>query len=190
MSSSSLQPKDPPRIHRVLLVLAIVAAVVGFDLWTKAWAGANLHNTQPMVLIDGFFHFDLALNPGSAFGLFSNQPWARIFFIIFTFIALGYMGWLSYTLPTRAASGFVALAFIAGGAMGNLYDRLFRVFEGTRGVIDFIVVYYWPNKPWPTFNIADVALVIGVGLFFIYLYRHGEHEAPVATAKTSPASPA
>ena len=183
MTSSA--PNQPSRLHRILLVLFIAVAVVGLDLWTKAWAGTRLHGSQPLVIVDNFFYFDLALNPGSAFGLFSNQPWARVVFIVITFLALGYMGWLAYTLPTRFASGFIALALIAGGAMGNLYDRIFRVFEGVRGVIDFIVIYYWPGKQWPTFNIADVALVVGVGLFLIYLHRHGEHEVTVPAAKAS-----
>ena len=41
-------------------------------------------------------------------------------------------------------------------------------------VVDFIVVYYWPGKRWPAFNIADAALVAGVLLFMIYLRRHGD----------------
>jgi signal peptidase II len=46
--------------------------------------------------------------------------------------------------------------------------------EVRHGVVDFIKVFYWPDKPWPTFNVADVALVVGVGLLFIFLTRHGE----------------
>jgi lipoprotein signal peptidase len=39
------------------------------------------------------------------------------------------------------------------------------------GVVDFIVVYYWPNRPWPTFNVADMCLVVGVAGFVLYLAR-------------------
>lgn len=41
------------------------------------------------------------------------------------------------------------------------------------GVVDFIVVYYWPHRRWPAFNVADVALTVGVALFMLYLHRHG-----------------
>ena len=67
---------------------------------------------------------------------------------------------------------------MSGGALGNLHDRIFRQMdvrgELRHGVVDFIKVFYWPDKPWPTFNVADVALVVGVGLLFIFLTRHGE----------------
>lgn len=44
------------------------------------------------------------------------------------------------------------------------------------GVVDFIVVYYWPHRRWPAFNVADIALTVGVGLFMIYLHRRGGTE--------------
>jgi lipoprotein signal peptidase len=71
-------------------------------------------------------------------------------------------------------SAFVAIGLIASGALGNLHDRFVRVLDGNYGVVDFIVVFYWPGKRWPAFNIADAALVAGVLLFMIYLRRHGD----------------
>jgi signal peptidase II len=72
----------------------------------------------------------------------------------------------------------VAIGLVSAGALGNLHDRLFRTMEvvgGVRhGVVDFIKIYYWPGKAWPTFNVADIALVVGVGLLLIYLSRHGD----------------
>jgi signal peptidase II len=50
-------------------------------------------------------------------------------------------------------------------------------------VVDFIKVYYWPDKVWPTFNVADIALVVGVGLLFIFLTRHGDALDPPKDAK-------
>ena len=50
------------------------------------------------------------------------------------------------------------------------------------GVVDFLVVHYWPGKRWPTFNVADVCLVVGVGLFLFYLLRLGRKAGPNAEA--------
>jgi signal peptidase II len=92
------------------------------------------------------------------------------------------MARLALTLSTRASSGFVAIGLIASGALGNLHDRFVRVFMDQYGVVDFIVVYYWPGKRWPAFNIADAALVAGVLLFMIYLRRHGDPASPEKAA--------
>jgi len=85
---------------------------------------------------------------------------------------------LARTLPTRWPSAFVAIGLVASGALGNLHDRIFRAMPMfghiEHGVVDFIKVYYWPGKPWPTFNIADVNLVVGVGLLLLYMSRHGD----------------
>ena len=58
--------------------------------------------------------------------------------------------------------------------LANLHDRFIRTFLDHHGVVDFIVVNYWPGKRRPAFNIADAALVAGVLLFMIYLRRHGD----------------
>ena len=58
--------------------------------------------------------------------------------------------------------------------------------ESRYGVVDFIKVYYWPDKPWPTFNVADIALVAGVALLFIFLTKHGD----AVDAKKDAAKPA
>ena len=85
------------------------------------------------------------------------------------------------------------IALVMGGALGNLHDRLFRMME-TRGemrhgVVDFIKVFYWPGKEWPTFNVADVALVVGVGLLFVFLSKHGDALDKKKAAEAGPAKP-
>ena len=85
--------------------------------------------------------------------------------------------------------GFVAIGSIIGGALGNLHDRLFRQLEVfgelKYGVVDFIQIYYIQGSPaWPNFNIADVALVVGVVLLIPYLMFHAEPR-PTATATTA-----
>lgn len=77
-----------------------------------------------------------------------------------------------------------------GELLGNA-NRVADAFGSTRhyveldhhGVVDFIVVYYWPHKRWPAFNIADVALCVGVGLFMLYLHRYREEPEQTETTK-------
>jgi signal peptidase II len=190
--SAALSPV--PRGGRLALAALVMLAGLGIDLWTKAWAWDTLRTGETTVIVDGFAYFEFGFNTGSAFSLLRGVSWARVFFIGVTVAALGYMVRLALTLPTRWASGYVAVGLIASGALGNLHDRIFRTMttfgETTHGVVDFIKIYYWPGKPWPTFNVADVALVLGVALLVLYMSRHGAAiDAAVAETKASP-SPA
>ena len=177
MLRARMVPTDastPSRSGRIALVLGVLIPTLALDLWTKAWAWDNLRQQAGKVIVDGFFRLEFAFNTGSAFGFLRDADWARAFFIAVTVGALVYMARLALTLPTRAPSAFVAIGLIAGGALGNLHDRFIRTFLDHHGVVDFIVVNYWPGKRWPAFNIADAALVAGVLLFMIYLRRHGD----------------
>jgi signal peptidase II len=191
-------------------VAALVLVLgLGLDQWTKHWAFTRLRGEKALVLIPDRLELDFAFNPGSAFGMFANQPLARPVFIVITLLALIYIGALVWRPPGPRAiwTGSLALALMATGALGNLIDRLVRVDEARlplgdgvpfwliiehpvelaksllrarrfvdiprHGVIDFIVVHYWDGKRWPTFNIADICLVVGVGLFMLYLAMQG-----------------
>jgi signal peptidase II len=154
----------------------VAALGIALDLWTKAWAWDALRLQGPRRIIDGVLQFEFAFNPGSAFGFLSDQTWARTFFLVVTVLALLYVARLAATLPTRFPSAFVALGLIAGGALGNMHDRVVRSMpipgrDPSYGVVDFIVVHYWPGQRWPAFNVADAVLVAGVALFMIFLHR-------------------
>jgi signal peptidase II len=166
----------PPRRGRVVLALVVAATCLALDLWAKSWAWNTLRLEGSRRIIDGFLHFEFAFNTGSAFGMLRSAQWARIGFIAVTILALGYMVRLAWTMKTDQVTGFIAVGLVTGGALGNLHDRLFRSMlllgSGQRyGVVDFIVVFYWPAKRWPAFNIADMVLLAGVGLFGLYLRR-------------------
>jgi signal peptidase II len=210
MSAGTVVPTPTPTQRLRLTVAALVLGVgVGVDQLTKQWAFTSLRGEPSKVLIPNWLELDFAFNTGSAFGMFSNQPIARPVFILITVLALIYMGVLLWRPPGSRAiwNGSVALALMAAGALGNLIDRLVRVYDARlpigegvpfwlivehpveladsllrarrfvdiprHGVVDFIVVHYWHDRRWPTFNVADVCLVVGVGLFMIYLARQG-----------------
>ncbi len=106
-------------------------------------------------------------NPGAAFGLFRNLPDGvrSGFFVVLSIGAIGFI--LHYYRKLRADQRFlqVTLALVLSGAVGNFIDRLARGY-----VIDFVEWYWWnrPDLRWPTFNVADSLLVVGIGLLFIH----------------------
>jgi signal peptidase II len=169
---------EPPRKPRLVLAAVVAAITLALDLWSKAWAWNNLREGETVTVVENWFYFEFGFNTGSAFSFLRDASYARAVFIVVTLLALGYMVKLALTLPTRWKVAYVAIAMVAGGAMGNLHDRLVRVLdirgEDRYGVVDFIKIFYWPEKPWPTFNVADIALVVGVGLLFIFLSKHGD----------------
>lgn len=183
------EPSGPPRSHRYGLVLGIAAVLLALDLISKQWAWDTLRDGTVITVIDGWAYYEFGFNTGSAFSLLRDASWSRMFFIGITLAALLYMAHLAKSLPTRFGSAFVAIGMVASGALGNLHDRFVRVMpiDGVdrHGVVDFIKVFYWEGKPWPTFNIADVALVAGVVLLLTFLWRHGDVlDAPQEQAKS------
>lgn len=141
-----------------------VWAVASFasDLGTKLWARKSLAlHEPPRTLIEGFWDWQLSENEGSAFGMFRNIPGSRHFLTVVGFIALavvvGYVRKINDSQRALAA----ALGMVAGGAVGNILDRL--IFGK---VTDFVLWHYHEHR-WPTFNVADAWLVAGVILLLL-----------------------
>lgn len=132
-----------------------------------------------------FWEWRLSMNPGSAFGLFgSNQEMARIFLSIVGIAAVGGMVWmLMKSRPDQRVLHW-ALAFVAGGAIGNLIDRIYF------GVVTDMILWRYEKHEWPVFNIADVVLVVGVGLMFIDIQKEGKREKAIKAARQTRAKAA
>jgi signal peptidase II len=151
------------RRYKVFLIVAVV--IIAFDQWTKWMARDRLELGIPVAVIEGYFDWRLSYNKGSAFGLFSSTEGARIFL---TIVGIGACAFIVHVL--RKAEDWqkwftTALGLVAGGAVGNIIDRLW---DGK--VTDFIV-WKLKTKEWPAFNIADAALVAGVLIMFLDLGR-------------------
>ncbi len=168
------------------------AVAVGFtvaDQLSKIWVRDNLRvHKDEVQIIDGFLSFIHAENPGAAFSLLRDSPYRLHVFAVFTVVAVGVIGNMVRALPARDRFSNVALALVMSGAVGNAIDRLV---QGT--VTDFIRMYTEsPSlKPmliaqlgtaeWPTYNIADIAIVLGlimVGVHSLFLERE---QTPSAT---------
>jgi signal peptidase II len=170
---------DPRRRKAVLAAVIPGLLFLVLDLVTKAWAWNNIRESQRIAVIPKWFYLDFSFNTGSAFGFLRGHDFSRPLFIVITLATVIYMAMLVRNLPTRRLYGFIAIGSIIGGALGNLHDRLLRqmMFNGElkHGVVDFIQIYYMQGSPaWPNFNIADVALVIGVILLVPFLMFHAE----------------
>jgi signal peptidase II len=136
---------------------------LGADQGTKVWARQHLRPIYPAVktVIPGFFEMRYSENPGSAFGMFRGVPGARYLLFVVGIGALIIVATYLRKAPASARRLGAELGLLAGGALGNIVDR---VMFGR--VTDFIVWRVGTHE-WPTFNIADVALVVGVvGLLF------------------------
>jgi signal peptidase II len=141
-------------------------------------AGAHRLSTRPYRFIENYWHFRYVENPGAAWGLFGtwSESVRRPFFHLVSLVALGFIIFMYVRLSAEQRMMRWALALVAGGALGNFLDRLIRGY-----VIDFID-WHWRNQPgmrWPTFNVADAAICVGVGLLLLDSMRERKSVEPV-----------
>jgi signal peptidase II len=140
---------------------ALAALVLAADQVAKAVVEARLVPGEEVDVL-GPLGLTLSHNRGVAFGLAGG---AGAPLIVLTVVALGVVAYLFARNPTRPGM-WVAAGLLAGGAIGNLVDRV-RAGE----VTDYVDL-----SPWPAFNLADVAITLGVlTLVFLYL-REAERE--------------
>ncbi|MDA3862870.1 MAG: signal peptidase II [Deltaproteobacteria bacterium] len=161
------------------LITFATLAIGGFilDMGTKLWAQKALvaEYINPAEQSPFSLNLTLAMNKGSAFGMFTGIPGARW---ILTAIGIGALFFIYYLYKrpeTKSRLYLIGLGILTGGALGNLVDRI--IFGH---VTDFIQFWGFPSVdilwPWPTFNVADVLLLVGVGLMFIYTLFFAESE--------------
>ncbi|WP_071459377.1 signal peptidase II [Bacillus massilinigeriensis] len=149
----------------------IAIFVIALDQLTKLLIVKNMEQGDSIKLIDNFLYITSHSNRGAAWGILQNQ---MIFFYIITIIVvIGLVYYIQKAAKGKPLLG-ISLGLMLGGAVGNFIDRLFR-----KEVVDFIDTYIF-GYDFPIFNIADSALVIGVGLLIVEMYRE-EREAKRST---------
>ncbi len=155
------------RVERFRRVLWVAMAVVVFvaDQVTKAVVQRSIPEHTTVPIIPHFINLINTNNTGAAFGLFSDSPapWKTMLLIVISSALLAMVIAVMWrTQRLRWVTG-VGLALILGGALSNLFDRI-RLGR----VVDFLDVYY-RSYHWPTFNLADSAIVVGAGLLVVQL---------------------
>tara|TARA_B100001250_G_scaffold408101_1_gene429916 strand:+ start:998 stop:1498 length:501 start_codon:yes stop_codon:yes gene_type:complete len=145
--------KKEHMLKKCTIIFLIIFSFLVLDIITKKYAVDNLILSNPIPIND-FINFSLAFNYGAAFSLLSDAGgWQRWFFIVFSIIVILV---IAYIILRDENSGYIAFSLILSGAIGNLYDRIAFGY-----VIDFIELHY-KNFYWPIFNVADIAITIGV----------------------------
>ncbi len=145
----------------MIFFYALVGAVILLDQLSKFFVLRYLSPRASVSLIPHVLDLTLVRNPGVAFGLFSS--YAPLLFTIIT-MSLVFLFLVSNRSQGASSAERWAISLILGGAVGNWIDRL-----RFAAVIDFI-----DFRIWPVFNLADTAITIGVGLYFIHVLRSKE----------------
>jgi signal peptidase II len=166
----------------------VTLAVIALDQLTKVWVRGNIEMWRGSIpVIDGFFELVYFVNTGAAFGVMQDDPDAMMKFLVFTIVAVAIMVLMVWWLPADEGFAAAMMGAIMGGAIGNGIDRALY-----QGVTDFLRFYVdqgaladWlaatvHMTEWPSFNIADSAIVVGVIAFLfqqLFFVDRGSTEA-------------
>jgi signal peptidase II len=161
--ASAAEPAVPGVERRVFWAAAVLVVVV--DLITKVIAEATLLRTPGISVLGDWFQLRLVYNQGAAFGLHLG-PYSRWIFFAIALVAVFVLHRMSRTSPVGDRFRQLALGLVAGGAAGNLIDRV----RSGRGVVDFLDVGVGALR-WPTFNVADIAVSCGAIALVVSMWR-------------------
>lgn len=189
--------RDPALVRKLVILYLCALALVLVDQWVKyemvaalttrfdglpslgarlgalygpapapGWDGLHFRPRRPIVFSADFLMLRYAENPGAAFGLFRKLP-AGARGPLFHLVSLGAVVLITfYYLRLGGAKeerwALIGLPLVLGGAVGNWVDRMARGF-----VIDFIEAHWKDAYTWPSFNVADSAIVVGVILLLV-----------------------
>ena len=151
------------KLHYLLVSLGVIA----LDQWTKWLVEINLPHYTAQQVIPGLLNLTHVRNTGVAFGLFASHgmnggSWLLTLLGLVALTAVGVYFWFA---PVHDRLLLLALSLVVGGAVGNLIDRM-----SSGAVTDFIDVYVG-TWHWPSFNVADSAISVGIVLMAIDSFR-------------------
>lgn len=153
--------------------MLVAIGLAGCDHATKYAAQQNLAGAAPTKLVPGVVEFVYSENHDTAFSVFRSlgvqAPKALLVALpVAALVAISFFAWRRRKVATKLE--LAGYAVVVGGAMGNVIDRIFRGY-----VIDFIHVTHWP-----IFNVADIAVGVGVGLLLLssFLRPKAEPDTP------------
>ncbi len=133
-------------------------AVVILDQFSKYIVVENMALGESIPIVEEVFHLTYILNPGAAFGMFAHN---RLFFIAIAVVVIGIIIWARREILASPWEVKAGCGLFLGGAIGNLIDR------ARQG----LVIDFFDFRIWPVFNIADIAICIGVGLIIWNLLK-------------------
>lgn len=154
-------------------IFLIVISSLILDQISKYFAVQYLDHHSAIEVIPAFFQLTLVHNRGAAFGILSglDEPIRSVLLIGLSIAAFGILIYLYIKRPQGDCLVACAIALITGGAIGNLVDRIRLGY-----VVDFLDVYV-KSYHWPTFNIADSCITVGMILILGSMWREGTEHA-------------
>jgi signal peptidase II len=187
-------PGAPNRRASFVFFAAIAACCLLADVLTKAWAEVELTRRSPLdplVVVEGHLNLALAYNRGGAWGLLQNasETLRRPFFLVVSLAAIAFIVSLYGKLQPGQRALRWGLPLVLGGALGNLADRITRGsvvdfidyragwVEGMNRLISNVVNGWHITDHWPTFNVADISICVGVGLMAVDMLTSGRRNA-------------
>ncbi len=156
--------------------LLISLAVLVLDQWTKWLVEINFSDHAGIEVIPGLLNLTHVRNTGVAFGLFATRG-NMLGTLVLTLLGIAALVFVSYyfrLVPRHDRMLLIALALVIGGAIGNLLDRALS------GAVTDFVDFYYGTYHWHTFNVADSAISVGIGLMILGTFRQpGTEPSPV-----------
>ncbi len=143
----------------MLLCILTVIGVVLIDQFTKLWVLDKLVPIGTYPLIQQVLHFTYVENRGAAFGMLANHRW--VFMTVSTAAIVAMLLYVAFGKPSGKLET-VSLAFIIGGGIGNMIDRIFRGF--VVDFVDFRLINFF------VFNMADAFVCIGCGMLILAVF--------------------
>ena len=148
------------------LVIGIAAVVLIIDQLTKWYIRNSFSLYESVTVIDSFFHITHVRNAGGAFGLLNQaaSTWRLPFFLAVSCVAVVVL--LMFVRRVQPGQWWLLLALgsILGGALGNLIDRMLF------GEVTDFLEFHWRNYYWPTFNVADSCITVGMVILLVYSF--------------------
>ena len=151
----------------------LALSVFILDHFTKWLVRSRMELHEAIELIPGFARISYVRNSGVAFGLFADiqSVWKPYILASMAVIAVVVILMYSARMPSNRVLLQLALAITLGGILGNFTDRIMHGF-----VVDFIELHIKEVFHWPTFNVADSAITIGIALLLVDTVKHPEVE--------------
>jgi len=142
--------------------LGLSLAVIALDQLSKSFVASHMQVYQTIHVLP-VFNVALLHNTGAAFSMLAGQPgWQRWFFVVLALVIAGLIVTWLVRLPANTSRWMAAgLALVAGGAVGNVWDRLVNGY-----VVDFLQ-FHWAGWFFPAFNVADSAITVGAVLLLL-----------------------
>lgn len=160
-------------MKKYMILVLISCAMICLDQITKMYIHTQFNLGESITVIKDYFNITYVRNYGAAFGILaqSEATFREIFFLVMPPIALAIIISILRGVPENDRLQIVGLSLVFGGAIGNYIDRI-----RFRYVIDFLDFHLGNTYSWPAFNVADSAIVCGVGILLLHMFIYKEEK--------------